>query len=204
MNRLRTKRGMTLVELIISMAIVAAVMVVITVFQKDIFTYNTNLSNIVLGQQEGKQAAKTMEKEIRMSALSETGAYPIAEASTSAITFFSDVNSDGTMDQVRYYLSSTTLKRDVIKPTGSPLTYIAGNASTSILVYNVVNASSTPIFLYYDGTYAGTTTALTQPVNISVIRLVKITLVVDADSKRSPNPTTISEQVSVRSLKDNQ
>ena len=44
------------------------------------------------------------------------------------------------------------------------------------------------MFRYYDTNYDGTTGALPEPINISAVRLVKITLVIDKDPSALPSP----------------
>jgi hypothetical protein len=70
------------------------------------------------------------------------------------------------------------------------------------MVHNITNGNS-GIFSYYDSSYDGTTAALTTPVTISAIRLVKVSLVIDADPGKSPTAVTITTQTSIRNLKDN-
>ena len=103
-------------------------------------------------------------------------------------------------EKVRYFLAGTTLQKGVIKPTGSPLIYNSINEKISTFVNNVI---STSIFDYYDENYDGTTAPLSFPVNVSDIRLVKITVMVEQDPNRSPTPMVFSTQVSIRNLKDN-
>ena len=133
---------------------------------------------------------------------SANGAYPIASASTSTITFFSDVDADSIEDQVRYYIASTTVYKGVIKPTGSPLTY-SGSETTKILATGIRNSSSTPVFEYYDSNYAGTSSPMTYPLTITSIRLIKINLTIDTDVNKAPIWRTFSTQVGLRNLKDN-
>lgn len=196
-------RGVTLVEILVAVAIFSLIMLAVTSFQKDVWTYHTNLSNTLLGQQEAKQTIKTFVKEMRTASSGSNGAYTFSEAATSSVTFYSDINGDGLKDEVRYYLATTTLKKRVIVPTGNPLTYVLANATYSEAVHNITNSSTTPIFTYYPSTYAGTTSPLSSPVDLTAIRLVKITLIVEKDPNKSPVPMTLTSEVSVRNLKDN-
>ena len=92
------------------------------------------------------------------------------------------------------------MQKGVIIPTGSPLDYDPATEKITTLLTNVTNSS---IFGYYDKNYEGTTAALSSPVNISAVRLIKITVTVDKDPNKPPAPTTFSTQISFRNLKDN-
>lgn len=83
---------------------------------------------------------------------------------------------------------------------------MTGNETVSDQIQGVVN-SATSIFQYYDSAYTGTassTAPLPQPVNNSVIRLIKLTIEVDRDTNKPPGPVQVVTQVSLRNLKDNQ
>jgi len=130
------------------------------------------------------------------------GSYPIETAGITAFTFFSDINSDGLKERIRYFLSGTTLMKGVIVPLGSPLQYLSNTEVLTEIVHNVRNGS-TPIFTYYDSSYNGSTSPLSQPVSILSVRLVMITLILEGDPNRQPAPITVTTEVSIRNLKDN-
>ncbi|MEK9201667.1 MAG: hypothetical protein AAB944_01715, partial [Patescibacteria group bacterium] len=110
--------------------------------------------------------------------------------------------NDGLQERVRYFLSGTDLRKGVIKPSGNPLQYNPASETFSTLARDVRNGGQN-LFDYYDANYDGTTAALTQPVSVSVVRLVKVTVIIDADINRAPSPKTFMTQVSFRNLKDN-
>ena len=61
-----------------------------------------------------------------------------------------------------------------------------------------------PLFSYYDGNYNGSGSPLSQPVNINVIRFVKINLTVLKDvTPNSTNTFTVTAGASIRNLKTN-
>ncbi len=92
----------------------------------------------------------------------------------------------------------------MVDPVGSPLTYATTTAQEMLVtVLRDLAATTTPLFSYYPATYAGTTTPLTQPVSPVVVRLVKVTVVIDADPGVLPPPVVVSSQTAIRNLKDN-
>lgn len=201
---LQGNRGVTLPELLVVVGITGIIVLALTSFQKDIFFNSKFAADSLTSAQDARSILRTMIAELRVTSPSSNGAYAIAQAATSSITFFSDTDGDGIKDQIRYYLTgTTTLKKGVVKPTGSPLVYNSANETFKTLAINLKNSSSTPLFEYYDSGYAGTSSPMTYPLDITRIRLVKINLLIDADPNRSPVPRTYTSQTSLRNLKDN-
>jgi prepilin-type N-terminal cleavage/methylation domain-containing protein len=172
-------KGFTLVELLVSIAILTIVGIALSTFQSNIFTFAFSSQANLSAQLSARHVIRQIVAQLREAAPSSVGGYPIALAATSSLTFFSDLNNDGLEEQIRYFLSGKNLMQGVTSPTGSPLAYVPGNEKLSTIVANVVNGTSTPIFQYYDSNYAGTSTPLTDPV------------------------ITVTTQVMIRNLKDN-
>jgi Flp pilus assembly protein TadG len=82
--------------------------------------------------------------------------------------------------------------------------YNTNNESRKILVTGVRNGPNYPIFEYFSSSYAGTSSAMTYPIDIKSIRLVKINITIDSDINKSPIPITYTSQTALRNLKDNQ
>ncbi len=204
MTRHRHRAGFSLVELLVSLAILTMVIGVLTAFEKDVISLDDTLQFSLNAQLGGREVVRTMVTELRKATQSAVGSYPIVLASTSAITFYSDINGNGTAEQVRYFLSGNTIKKGVVVPTGSPLSYNQANEVVTTLISSVVASSTLPIFQYYPSTYAGTSSPLAQPVNIPSVRLVQITVIIDANPLRSPSKLVVTSQVMLRNLKDNQ
>jgi prepilin-type N-terminal cleavage/methylation domain-containing protein len=194
--------GFTLLEIIFTMAIFVVIMGVVSLFARDMFYYDNIFSGSLTSYDDAKKILQPISSEIRSASPSSLGAFPIETAGDTALTFFSDINNDGLKERIRYYLSGNILMKGIIIPSGIPLQYISNTEKLSQIVDNVRNGS-TPIFAYYDSSYNGTTSPLTQPVSILSVRLVKITLILDADPNRPPLPMTVLTEVSIRNLKDN-
>lgn len=198
----KNKKGMTLVEVLIALSVFVLIIGAIGLFETNVFTYNSSISSSFTTVQDTQVILKTMTKELRDASPGSDGSYSIQTAATNTIMFYADVNGDGLKERIRYYLFGTALYRAYLVPTGSPLSY-SGNESTSTLLNNVRNATSTSVFEYFDGNYDGGESPLVQPVTTSAIRLVKINITLDTDPNKSPAPRTYSTQVTLRNLKDN-
>jgi len=199
-NKKNYVSGFTAIETLVGISIFVTIALVLTLFSRNTWIYSAFLTGGLADADAGRQILKTVTSEIRTASTGDTGAYAISGATATTLTFYSDIDHDNLKERVRYFLSGTSLKKGVIKPTGSPLTYNVANETISTIAEKVTNAT---IFQYYDRNYDGTTSALPSPVNIPDVRLVKITLTIDTDPNRSPIPKTFSTQVSIRNLKDN-
>lgn len=196
--------GFSLVELIIVMGILGGVVAVVTAFQAEVFKLNRIFGGGIDASFEANRLVKDFTRTVRPLTRSEQGAFPVEIAATSSFAFFSDIDSDGVVERVRYYLSSTTLMKGIVEPTGVPLSYVLANEISTSLIKGVRNAATSSIFYYYDRNYAGTSSPMTFPVTVSGVRHVRMTLIIDADPWNPPAPVTVTTGVTFRNLKDNQ
>ena len=198
----RNKKAFSLIEIIIVVAIASAIFIAVFDFGNSIFSLNSDAQKNLSAQSGARRVLKDMAKGLRSASPSSTGSYPIALASTTALTFFVNIDSDLYKEQIRYFLQDKELKRGIIKPSGNPLSYNPASEQLITLVGDINNGAS-PIFEYFDSSYAGTSTPLVQPVSITEIRLVRITLKIEKDPNKSLGPLIVTSQVFLRNLKDN-
>lgn len=196
-------RGFSVVEMVVVIGIFGIIVVAISSFQRDVIMNNKYSSDSLTSAQDARNIVRVMIKDLKTASPANDGSFAIVQAATNTLTFYSDSDGDGLKEKIRYFIATTTLKRGSIKPTGTPYTYNSANEIMSYLAYNVKNSTSSPLFEYYDGSYTGTSTPLTQPVTVTSIHLVKINLMIDADPNRSPAIRTYTSQVNLRNLKDN-
>ena len=196
------QKGFTLIEIVVTVAVIGIVAVVSSSFNKDSVSLSRIFQTGLNASDEARRILRPMSNEIRSASPSSAGAYPIESATSTSFVFFSDIDSDGLKERVRYYLSGNILKKGVIKPTGTPSAYPSNSEVVTDIVHGIQNGA-TPIFEYYDSNYDGTTSPLSQPVNILAVRLIKITFIIDTDINKPPSSTTIGTQISFRNLKDN-
>jgi prepilin-type N-terminal cleavage/methylation domain-containing protein len=200
---LQSKRGFSLAEIVVVAAIAAAIFMAVFNFGTGIFSFNSSAQKNLSAQSDARRVLKNIVKELRSASPSSLGSYPITLAGTSTLTFFVNLDSDTYKEQVRYFLSGKELKRGVIKPSGSPLAYNPASEQVITLIRDINNGTTTPIFEYFDSNYAGTSTPLTQPVQITKIRLVRTTFKIEKDPNKSLGPIIVGSQVFLRNLKDN-
>ncbi|MBN1585331.1 hypothetical protein JW899_03110 [Candidatus Uhrbacteria bacterium] len=198
-NGRRHLSGFTVIEALVTLALAMAIGLAALTFQKDIYVLNDGLSSSLTAQGQLRQALRLMTTHLRMASPSSTGAYPIAEADSSRVAFYSDIDGDGVFERVRYFLDGTTLRQGLTEPTGDPLAYDP-DSETVIDIVDGIQAG-TDVFGYHDGSYDGLTPALDEPVDISRIRLIRLTLAVHRPSARQSGPITMSSVVMLRNLK---
>lgn len=194
---------MTLVELLIALAVFIIVIIAVGAFEANIFIHQSTISGSFQTAQNSQVILRTILKELREVAPASNGAYPLAQTGSTTLSFFSDVDNDGQTEKITYSLIGTNFYRAIIKPTGSPVTYPIANQSTSTLITNVANGNALPSFEYFDTFYTGTSSPLTQPVNPSVVKLIRVNQRIDLDPNRSPIPIIYTVQASLRNLKTN-
>jgi len=197
-----SKSGFSVIEVLVGIFIIILIGLAVYSFQKDIFSLNRTISGSLAAQDETRRALKSMSAEIRTASPSSLGAYALSQTATSSFTFYSNIDDDSFKERVRYFTDGSTLKKGVIKPSGTPLTYNPANEVISELTHDVAN-TVTSIFSYYDANYDGTTQSLEEPIDIAAVRLVKITIVIDKDPETPPEPMVLTTQISMRNLKDN-
>lgn len=181
---LQQQKGFTLVEVLISIAIFAGIAFIIGTFMKSVFDYQLLFTQQLTAEQELQNMFAMMIPEVRSMVPSALGSYAIGQVSTSSLTFYGDIDADGIVDQLRYFLSGTTLKKGIIKPTGNPLVYSGANEIVNDVAHDVVVGA--PIFSYYDVNFTGSEPAMTYPINISNIRLIRVSVTLKDPNKTTP------------------
>jgi len=89
-----------------------------------------------------------------------------------------------------------TLKKGVIKPTGSPATYPAAQEKITTISSYVRNVP--PIFTYYDGNGNQITT---NPAILSNTTMMKLLMVVNVNPARPPSDYQLEQYVQLRNLR---
>ena len=191
-----TLRGFSLVETVMVTALVVLVGLALSGMIQ--FFYRTNA--YVLQESAAVQSARlglaTAVQNLREASYGDDGSYPIASAASSTITFYADVNGDGKVDMIQYFVSNGTLYRGVTNSTGNPATYAGQPVATTTVAKYIRNTAATPIFQYYDNTG----TVIAAPVNVSTIASVAVTILVDVDPNRSPSPYSLLGSATLRNL----
>lgn len=197
------QKGFTLIEVLASIGIFLVIIVSVGLFESNVFSYQRNSSGSFQTVQDAQVILKTIAKDIRMISQGSDGSYALQTVATNTLMFFADVNGNGIKERIRYTLIGPNLYRTLLIPAGSPLTY-NGTESTSTILTDVANGTSSA-FMYYNGSYfTGTTTGtLAQPVTPNSVRMVEVSLTLRSNSGQVGTPHTYVDYVTLRNLKDN-
>lgn len=191
------QNGMTLVETVVWVAVtVAALLSIITSVQ---YFYRTNTyaveqASAVSSAQRGVEA---MVKTIREAAYSSNGAYPIVSLATSSIIFYADIDDDPFIERLRYFIDGDTLKQGIIDPSGDPPVYTNPEILSTISDSVRNNTQAVQAFRYYN--LNGT--LMTDLTDITEVRFVEVTLVVNINPNRLPNQFTLRSTAALRNLR---
>ena len=188
------------------MAILSGIVLIISMFGLDIFKFQIFFSDTFTMQQEIGLTLTEMGVEIRGMGPSANGSYLIESASATSLVFYTDKDGDSQFDIVRYFVSGSTLRRGVIKPTGNPAIYPSADEVIKDVVSNVIlpPIASQSLFLYYDQNYTGTQAPITSPVSVNQVRLIKATISTDRTPQDKMARTEYSSTMMIRNLRNTQ
>jgi hypothetical protein len=188
---------MTSLEAVVSVSIFLFAM--IAVISSVQYFYRTNTyaieqSSAVTSAQRG---VASMVKTMREAAYASDGAYPVVSIGQNDITSYADIDADPQIERLRYYISGTSLMRDVTDPTGDPPVYGAAQ-TTSVVSESVRNIEqSVPLFRYYDMNGS----LITDYTRIAYVRFIEMNVVVNVDPNRLPNQLILRSSAALRNLR---
>lgn len=194
-------KGFTFIEVVIVIAIFAVIFMVIASFGQNTSLLSNLINKSLQIEQDLRQTFQILVTEIRSMGTSGLGAYTIESAATSSFIFFSDIDEDGVFERVRYFAGTSTLQKGVIEPVGNPLVYVTSSEAVKTVVNYLLIATST--FEYYDANYTGSEAPLSTPIDVTKIRIVKVTVTADVNPGAAPKPVTFTNTISVRNLRSN-
>jgi len=204
MIRLSNKKGFTLIETLVTIGIFIILMGGISMLFKTIYSDSAQQKQSLSNIDQARIVEANFVNEVRGATYGVDGSFPLNQAGDSQLIFYTLYGTSGSNPlRIRYFASSTTLYKGIITPSGSPLSYNS-NAEVIIPVQAGLSNGATPEFYYYDGNYAGTSTALVQPVNVNSVKFVKMNLVIlKQDSRTGTQTFPVNAGAAIRNLKTN-
>lgn len=211
-----TKKGLTLVELIVALAIVLITMAGFTLLFIRVWTANSFTIEMGIASLAASRGVETAVKHVRNARQAENGAYPIVSANDDEFIFFSDYDGDNQAERVRYYIADDDsdgngeFSAGIIQPDYSttPPNYNGTETAIEIADYIVNISASEKTFEYFSDTnpiyeYGDIIgTALTTPATINDVRMVRILLHVNPNPYEAPDHVIIQSFVTIRNLSD--
>lgn len=193
-------RGFTLIEMLVVIFITGVAGIALTSMIANFYKDNGYLLQEASAVDSAHRGLETSFVDLREASYGDDGSYPIQSAGTSSITFFSDIDNDGSVEKIRLYLLNSTLYRGVTDSTSTPPTYAGQPEKTSIIASYVRNGSTTPVFRYYDssGTLISSST-----IDVSQVSSVSTAVMVDLNPFRAPDVLTLTAEATLRNLRSN-
>lgn len=191
-----------MVEIVVTVGILALLSGAAADLFINIFPKKGNIVSEQLStQNETRKAIDEFENEIRGATYSSIGSYPIEEASSTEIVFFTNPGAGALRSRVRYYVVGTTMMKGVVNPAGNPLAYNTSTEVVTEVLHGVM--PTTTIFTYFDAGYTGNQDPMPQPVQVGQIRMVGIRVTIDKNPFNSPNQFTSESKAIIRNLISN-
>jgi prepilin-type N-terminal cleavage/methylation domain-containing protein len=199
--------GLTLIELMVTILVVGIMAAgILGVFVTTLRTFSTGQVRMQ-NQDEARLAMNQMTRYLRMASASEsittTRSDAVEAATPQEVVFYADIDGDGVVEKVRYYLSGTTLRMQTAEPNMAavPPTYPTYSTTGEVIREGVRNGS-TAIFRYYQ---AGATSpmSLTNTFDLrETIALIEITLYVNEVPALSRSNVRLVSRVLIRQRYD--
>jgi prepilin-type N-terminal cleavage/methylation domain-containing protein len=196
----RLDAGYALYEVLIALAILGLVALgIFLAFQAGTTAWTTS-QQFVAEEQNARALLNAVARGVRMIGYQYTGGNPAVINGTSTdLSFYADMDGDGTMECYRYYLNGTTVYEAVAQGAGcaSSILSTTGQPVTASLESRGLRVTSLT-FTYYDAANQGGA-LLTAPLsssNLFLVRRVDIAATVQGVS--SITPFAIETQAVVR------
>ena len=190
-------RGFTLVETVVTIALLGGILVALSTVI--VFFYRTNAnvleqSGAIASARSGIEAAM---KDLREATIGEDGSFPIAAAGPNTLTFYADVDQDASVERIRYNLIDDVLYRYTLQATGNPPGYTEAETVEIVSDHVRNDVFGTDVFSYFDsnGTQLGSNPS---PLDIA---FVTATIVVNINPTRAPEEFTLTSSATLRNLR---
>ena len=191
-------KAFTLIETLVVITVTVTVGMALTFLIANFYKSNGYLLEQTSAIDSAHRGLQLSFEDLREASYGDDGSYPIQSVGTSTITFFSDIDGDGSVEMIRLYLSSGTFYRGVTDSTSSPPIYTGQPEQKVIIASYVRNASSSPLFTYFDST--GTAIS-SSTVDVTQIRSVSTSVQVDLNPSRAPDILTLTGTATLRNLR---
>ncbi len=160
-------KAFTLFEISLVILLIGFIVLSLFLLVLNISNINANFVFNLKGTGDALLFFKEIERELRTMQNSNIGNYPIEIASSTKIVFYSDIDDDGLIERISYFIEGTELKKSIITPSGNPLSYNSSTEKILMVVKNLIVPQV--IFSYYDTNNQTTT-------DVSKIKTIKTNL----------------------------
>ena len=206
-TKIKNFYGLSLMEMMVAISIFTICIAGFSLLFIRSMKSNTYVLEMGQNSSAVSHGMEKMVEYIREARQGDNGNYPIVSAGDNSLTIYSDYNADGVTEKLHFYLQNSQVLMEISIPTssGATRTYSAYQSPAKIIATHIVNGVSDKLFLYYNQNYPADTTNNPLSVasgDVSLIRMVKITLKMNIDPVRTPNNIVAESFAQLRNLSD--
>ncbi len=192
---------MSLLEMVVVIGIYTILSITITGAIAEFYKLNSYTVSQADEVENARRGMIQWGRDAKELTVAENGSYPVAIIDEHIFGYYSDTDLDNSVEYVEYRLATTTLRKYIFNPIGTPATYDFTNPdkieTLSLYVQNILQSTTT--FAYYDN--AGMQLSSTSPV--VDVRFITAQLIINIDPERSPGEFMLRSSIAPRNLKDN-
>ena len=187
---------MTLIEAVVWVGMFIAIMLALS--SSLLYFYHTNHYALEEASaiSSGQRGIDDLVRTLREMSYSSNGAYPIVSIGQNQITFYSDVNSNSSVEEVTYRIQGGSLLEDISEPVGNPPAYGNGTTTSDISDYVHNIDQNITAFTYYDKNGA----QINDYNDIDDVRFITVNLIIDVNSNDQPGQLTLRSSAALRNL----
>lgn len=195
----RSQQGLTLVETLITVALV--VIVVFAINESMIAFYKANSYSLAQSYEiyNARKGVERFVRDAREMTYADDGTFPLARMEPHIVGFYSDIDRDESVEYIEYELATSTLftKRVYNARSTSPTYDTSSPDEEEVLSTNVQNLTySTSTFYYYDENG----TALTGASDLTNVHYVDAKVIVNIDPVRNPGEFMLAGSAALRNV----
>ncbi len=196
----RSQDGMTLVETLVTIALLTVLMAAVMFSIMLLYKYNAYAFAQAFQLQNARNGVEHLVRDMREMIYSDTGAFPLQVMEPHKVGFYSDIDRDNSVEYVEYELvaTTTTLEKRIYNATGTPVAYDLSSPDTvqimSEYVQNYDNSQTT--FMYLDEN--GDEIIGLHPLDV---RAIVSQVIINIDPIRDPGQYMLRSSATLRNIK---
>ncbi|MBN1319233.1 MAG: prepilin-type N-terminal cleavage/methylation domain-containing protein [Thermoleophilia bacterium] len=208
---MRQQSGFTLIELLVVVLVAGITAAAVLGLYLGVFRSSADQTVRIQNQDSARTAMYEMSRLVRAACSSDSNLTSVSDslvlANPQEFIFFVDLDSDGSAERVRYYLSDNTLRMQTAEPnTGIPVTYPTGYSIDSLVILDGMRNGADPVFTYYgydedDGALYEIPIPNTEPLRREVVA-IGIQLIVNEKPEIARGGVELSTRVLIRQRYD--
>ena len=197
------EQGFTLIELLVSIFGFGLIIWGLVGLYSNIFSVSSQQAGLLSDADQARKLAFQVAYELRDAQTGANGSYVLDTAGDQQLIFYSNSDFDSAIERIRYFVQNGQLWKGVTDYSG--VSYNTSTEITAVVQKDLANGVS-PVFYYYDGNYVGSSTqaSLTQPVNITAVKFVKVSLqIYNKGGVKNTSTYNVTASAGIRNLKTN-